>query len=71
MKSIIKDMELGEKAERSFYVQISEGGRVNLSFDGNEASVQVSLTVKELQQYNVVIAEALHERQEQIKEELA
>lgn len=71
MKSILTDMELGEKAERNFTVQISEGGRVTLSFDGMETNVSVWLTAKELKQYHGVIGKALELRETQIREELA
>ena len=68
MKSIIKDLEL--KDGRSLYVQISDSGRVSLSFDEPNSSVQISLTAKELKSYATIIAEALVDREAQLREEL-
>lgn len=69
MKSILKDMELNE-GKSTWTVQISEGGRVSLSFDGVEANIMLSTTVKELKEYHAVIAAALEARAEQVREEL-
>lgn len=69
MKSIIKDLELVDG--RTLYVQISEGGKVSLSFDGSDTSVQVSLSFEELHQYEGIIIDAVSERTRQLKAELA
>lgn len=69
MKSIIENLEL--ENGRDLYVQISEGGRVTLSFDGNEANTTHYLTVKDLKKYHAIISAALEARAAQTAEELA
>jgi hypothetical protein len=69
MKSILKDYEL-ENDHRQFTVQISEGGRVILSLDGDEANISVYMTLKDLRGLQSITVSALDERTNQVKEEL-
>ncbi len=70
MKSITEMIDFGEKDERTLCVQISEGGRVSLSFDGNDGSMQVSMTSRDLVNFKNLIGTALAQRQAQVEQEL-
>lgn len=67
MKSIIRSAEAENDTELT--VQISEGGRVNISFDALNTSVQQSMTVKDLKKFKTIIDESLEERANQLKDE--
>lgn len=67
MKSIIRSAEAENDTELT--VQISEGGRVNISFDALNTSVQQSMTVKDLKKFKTIIDESLEERTNQLKDE--
>lgn len=68
MQSITMNMDT--KNETQLWIQISEGGRVTLSFDTPTSGLQVSdLRVSELKAYRDLIDEALAIREKQRKEE--
>lgn len=70
MKSICEMIDGGKNGERTYTVQISEGGRVTLSFDGNESNTSVWLTMADLKAFHLAVEKAMAQRKEQIESEL-